>query len=136
MKIFKLGKFTAIAAAALSVGLTAGCSNFSSGGDYFATGGATEEQGGRQSSYRVVSGDNLWDISSKSSVYGNPFQWPLIYKTNSAKIQDADLIYPGQRFAINYNVSASEAGQAVHHAKTRGSWSIGSVESSDRSYLD
>lgn len=136
MKIFKLSKFTAIAAAALSVGLTAGCSNFSGGDDYYATGGATEDQSGRQSSYRVASGDNLWDISSKNSVYGNPFQWPLIYKTNSAKIKDADLIYPGQRFNIDYNVSASEAGQAVHHAKTRGSWNVGSVESSDRSYLD
>ena len=137
MKIFKLSKFTVITAAALSLGLTAGCSNFSGNdGNYNVTGGAVDGQGGRQSNYRVVSGDNLWDISAKSSVYGNPFQWPLIYKTNSAKIQDADLIYPGQNFDIQYNVSQSEAAAAVRHAKTRGSWSVGSVESSDKSYLD
>ncbi|MCK5001913.1 MAG: hypothetical protein KAS57_02760, partial [Gammaproteobacteria bacterium] len=34
------------------------------------------------SSYSVVRGDNLWDISGKENVYANSYQWPLIYKTN------------------------------------------------------
>jgi nucleoid-associated protein YgaU len=91
--------------------------------------------GGRVTSYSVVGGDNLWNISGKSSVYDNPYQWPLIYKTNRSKIKDADLIYPGQRFDIDQNASASEINAAVQHAKTRGAWSVGDVEQSDRDYL-
>lgn len=85
--------------------------------------------------YQVVQGDNLWDISAKPEVYSNPYQWPLIYKANKSQIKDADLIYPGQNLAIDKSASASDIDAAVNHAKTRGSWSIGSVESSDSAYL-
>jgi len=85
--------------------------------------------------YQVVVGDNLWDISAKAEVYSNPFQWPLIYKANKDQIKDADLIYPGQNFTIDRSVSASEMYDAVNHAKSRGSWSLGVVESSDKSFL-
>ncbi len=85
--------------------------------------------------YQVVRGDNLWDISAKSDIYANPYQWPLIYKANKDQIKDADLIYPGQNLAINRNASANDIDAAVNYAKTRGSWSIGSVESSDTAYL-
>jgi nucleoid-associated protein YgaU len=85
-------------------------------------------------SYTVVSGDNLWNISGQSAVYGNPYQWPLIYKANSDQIKDADLIFPGQEFTIP-SATASEIDAAVEHAKTRGAWSIGAVEESDQNYL-
>ena len=85
--------------------------------------------------YAVVKGDNLWNISAKPNIYNNPFQWPLIYKTNSSKIKDADLIYPGQVFAINSNPSTADVSAAVRHAKTRGAWSLGKVEDSDKAYL-
>ena len=84
--------------------------------------------------YTVVSGDNLWNISGKDSVYGNPYQWPLIYKANSDQINDADLIFPGQVFSIP-SASSSETDAAIQHAKTRGAWSIGESESSDQDYL-
>ena len=90
---------------------------------------------GSVSSYSVVRGDNLWSISGKDEVYANPYQWPLIYKTNRDKIKDADLIYPGQVFDIDQNASASEIDAAVNHAKTRGAWSVGDTEQSDRDYL-
>lgn len=86
-------------------------------------------------SYSVVGGDNLWDISGKEEVYANSYQWPLIYKTNRDKIKDADLIYPGQVFDIDQNASSSDIDAAVNHAKTRGAWSIGSTEQSDSDYL-
>lgn len=86
-------------------------------------------------SYSVVRGDNLWDISGKDNVYGNSYQWPLIYKTNRNKIKDADLIYPGQVFDIDQNASSSDIDAAVNHAKTRGAWSVGNVEQSDSDYL-
>ena len=85
--------------------------------------------------YAVITGDNLWNISAKADIYNNPYQWPLIYKANSGKIKDADLIYPGQVFDINTSPSAAEADAAVTHAKTRGAWSIGVVEDSDKAYL-
>ncbi len=85
--------------------------------------------------YAVATGDNLWNISAKADVYNNPYQWPLIYKTNSGKIKDADLIFPGQVFDINTSPSAAEASAAVTHAKTRGAWSIGVAEDSDKAFL-
>jgi len=85
--------------------------------------------------YQVVRGDNLWDISGKSQIYGNPYQWPLIYKVNQGKIKDADLVYPGQVFDIEQNPSSADVDAAVRHAKTRGSWSLGVVEESDKAYL-
>lgn len=85
--------------------------------------------------YMVVSGDTLWGISARSEIYGNPYQWPLIYKANRSQIQDADLIFPGQNLTINRNASAAEMDAAVNHARTRGAWSLGVVEASDEAYL-
>jgi len=87
------------------------------------------------SSYTVERGDNLWGISGKDSVYGDPYQWPLIYRANSDKIKDADLIYPGQELDVDASPSADDVSAAVNHAKTRGAWSLGAVESSDQAYL-
>lgn len=87
------------------------------------------------SSYEVVRGDSLWKISGKPEIYSDPYQWPLIYKTNADKIKDADLIFPGQQFAIDTSPSSSEVDAAVRHAKTRGAWTIGQMEDSDRAYL-
>jgi len=84
--------------------------------------------------YIVSDGDNLWNIAGQASVYGNPYQWPLIFKNNSAKINDADLIYAGQTFDIP-KASDAEIAAAVEHAKTRGAWVIGEAEASDINYL-
>lgn len=86
-------------------------------------------------SYEVMPGDNLWAISAKSDVYADPYQWPLIYKANSDQIKDADLIYPGQVFTIDTAPSSADVDAAIQHAKTRGSWSLGVVEESDKAYL-
>jgi len=84
-------------------------------------------------SYEVNQGDHLWGISGQS--YGNPYKWPLIYKANSDKIKDADLIYPGQVLDIDSDASDADSAAAINHAKTRGSWSIGVTEDSDTAYL-
>ncbi len=87
-----------------------------------------------QLSYTVVRGDTLWDIASYRVIYGNPYQWPLIYKANSHQIDDADLIEPEQVLMIP-NASPSEIEAAIQHARTRGAWSLGVVEESDLAYL-
>jgi len=86
-------------------------------------------------SYNVVRGDNLWNISKKPAIYGNPYEWPLIYRANTDKIKDADLIQPGQVFTITRNNSQAAIDAAVRHAKTRGAWTLGAVEASDTAYL-
>ncbi|MBE0509899.1 MAG: LysM peptidoglycan-binding domain-containing protein [Chromatiales bacterium] len=86
-------------------------------------------------SYTVKRGDSLWVISGKGEIYGNPYQWPLIYKANRDKIKDADLIYPGQQFKINRAASQAEVDAAIKHARTRGAWSLGVTEESDTRYL-
>ncbi len=83
----------------------------------------------------MVRGDCLWRIAAQSGVYGNPFEWPLIYKANDKKIKDADLIYPGQMLVINHHPSAAAIAVAIKHAKSRGPWSLGTVEASDKAYL-
>ncbi len=44
----------------------------------------------------VVRGDSLWKISGKTAVYGDSFQWPLLWRANREFIQSPDLIEPGQ----------------------------------------
>ena len=97
--------------------------------------GAGTEMAPAMDMYTVVPGDSLWAISGKGEVYGNPYQWPLIYKANRSKIKDADLIYPGQSFDIDRSASEMDINAAIEHARTRGAWSLGVVEDSDMAYL-
>ncbi|MDZ7842453.1 MAG: LysM peptidoglycan-binding domain-containing protein [Gammaproteobacteria bacterium] len=85
--------------------------------------------------YTVVSGDCLWCISAKSQIYGDPYKWPLIYRTNVAQIGDADLIYPGQEFEIDRNASPELIANATEHARTRGAWTLGVPEANDIQFL-
>lgn len=87
-------------------------------------------------SYTVMRGDHLWGISGRLNIYGDPYQWPLIYRANRDTIEDADLIHPGQVLTIRRGVSSADVQAAVRHARTRGPWKLGVVEESDRAYLD
>lgn len=50
--------------------------------------------------HQVVKGECLWWISEYREIYNDPFMWPLLYKANRDKINDPDLIFPGQVFYI------------------------------------
>lgn len=89
-----------------------------------------------QSTYTVVRGDNLWDISGKSSIYGNPYEWPLIYMNNAGKINDPDLIYPNQHLNVRTNPMKDSVNSATHYAKTRGPWKNGQALSKDHAWLN
>lgn len=86
-------------------------------------------------SYTVVKNDNLWSISEMADIYGTPYNWPLIYKSNASQINDADLIFPGQVLDIPRGSSQGAIDAAVMHAKTRGAWSLGPTEATDTAYL-
>jgi len=44
--------------------------------------------------------DTLWRIAGDKDVYGDPFQWPRIWRRNSKLIKDPDLIQPGWQLII------------------------------------
>lgn len=81
----------------------------------------------------VTSGQSLWSIAGLSSIYNDPFRWPLIYARNKS-IEDADLIFPGQELSIRRDLGRDAIDAAVMHAKNRGAWSLGEVEQSDLDY--
>jgi hypothetical protein len=62
--------------------------------------------------YVVEKHDSLWAISSRSQVYGDPFEWPLIFKANRDQIQDPDLIYPQQVFKIEKDATTEDQDRA------------------------
>jgi len=66
--------------------------------------------------YTVQKGDTLWGLSSKDSNYGDPFEWPLIFKSNKGTIQDPDLIYPKQELTIQKGFSKAEMAKAKKQA--------------------
>ncbi|HUO56567.1 MAG TPA: hypothetical protein VMV05_00175 [bacterium] len=68
-------------------------------------------------SYRVIQHDTLWSIAGKVDIYGDNFQWPLIFKTNRDTIKDPDLIYPKQDFVIQKGLSSEEVDHARDLAK-------------------
>ena len=81
----------------------------------------------------VSGGESLWSIAGMSSIYNDPFRWPLIYARNKS-IEDADLIFPGQELSIRRDLSRDDIDAAVMHAKNRGAWSLGEVEQTDIDY--
>lgn len=83
----------------------------------------------------VTVGNNLWGIAGHPEVYNMSEKWPLIYKSNIAKIKDADLLHPGQVLNIPRDSSRSEIAAAIRHAKRRDAWSVGPVEITDKEYL-
>lgn len=48
--------------------------------------------------FRVVRGDNLWQIAER--FYGRGARFTAIYRANKDQIRDPDLIFPGQVFVI------------------------------------
>jgi nucleoid-associated protein YgaU len=83
----------------------------------------------------VHKGEHLWGISAHDKVYGDPYQWPLLFKRNRHQIEDADLVYPGQVLHIERDLSNAEIDRAIEHAKTRGAWILGITELTDLEYL-
>lgn len=98
-------------------------------------GAADDRSGSDSGSYTVERGDTLWGIAGMATIYDDPYQWPLIFKANRDRIEDADLIHPGQEFTIRHDYSRAEVEAAVEHARTRGEWSLGRTEESDMRYL-
>lgn len=64
--------------------------------------------------HNVVTGDTLWDISSKE--IADPFLWPKIWKENP-EIRNPDRIYPGQKVRIPYSLIRKDAAESAQPAQ-------------------
>ena len=67
--------------------------------------------------YVVKKGDTLWDISAKDDIYGDPFQWPLLFKANRDQIEDPDIIEVDQELDVRQDFSREEVEDAIQKAK-------------------
>lgn len=77
--------------------------------------------------HTVVKGECLWWIAEYKEIYGDPFQWPLIYDANRDNIDRTahgyghnnrveDWIFPGQEFDIPRDASTEQIKNARRRA--------------------
>ena len=69
--------------------------------------------------YAVKRGDNLWIISAKPEIYGNPWLWPLIWQNNLQVIPDPNRLAAGQQLKIRPNPTIDEVVNAVNYAREK-----------------
>lgn len=83
--------------------------------------------------YTVVSGDTLWGISEKADIYGNPYEWPGLWRGNFW-IVDPDAIQPKDKLAVPRDLTAAQVAANIKHAKTRGTWLWNVIEETDTAF--
>lgn len=69
--------------------------------------------------YAIKRGDNLWIISARPEIYGNPWLWPLIWQNNLQVIPDPNRLSAGQQLKIRPNPTIDEVVEAVNYARER-----------------
>ncbi|HXC65381.1 MAG TPA: LysM peptidoglycan-binding domain-containing protein [bacterium] len=67
--------------------------------------------------YLVRKGDSLWSIAAKSSVLGDPFRWPILFKQNRDQIQDPDIIEVAQNLDYSQPMDSQAINDAIQKAK-------------------
>lgn len=77
------------------------------------------------STYRVSSGDTLWRIAGRNSVYGNPELWPLIWHANRDELPSPSKLLVDQVLKIRPNPTVAEVVQAINESRN---WRPGRVE--------
>ncbi|HDS03288.1 MAG TPA: LysM peptidoglycan-binding domain-containing protein [Firmicutes bacterium] len=70
--------------------------------------------------YLVEEGDKLWEIAEKAEIYGNQWQWPLVYDANRDILTGYDSLEEGMKLIIPRNVSAVEIESAKERAMELG----------------
>jgi len=51
-------------------------------------------------SHKVVEGECLWIIAGYPEIYKDPYRWTEIFNANKDRIDNPDLIYPGQDLKV------------------------------------
>jgi len=70
--------------------------------------------------YRVGSGENLYSIAARTSIYGEGLLWPLLYRANRDQIKDPQQIFPGQILSVPRNHTDEERKSARETARRSG----------------
>ncbi|MBI3398554.1 MAG: LysM peptidoglycan-binding domain-containing protein [Deltaproteobacteria bacterium] len=68
--------------------------------------------------YTVEKGDSLWKIAGREFIYNAPKLWVVIYKYNRDKLQNPNLLYPGQVLLIPKMVNSEDAKDSLLKAKS------------------
>lgn len=71
----------------------------------------------RANTYTVKHHDSLWTIAEKPKIYGDAYQWPLLFINNRDEIKDPDVIKPGQVLNVKRGVGSDMVADAVKKAK-------------------
>ena len=108
-------------------------------GQLIANGGKSNNQ--IPGTYTVKSGDCLWKIAA--ALYGDPHRWREIYEANRDKINNPNLIYPGQQLvipggsgAVTGGTYGTKDGQSTSPVQpTPGSGSFNQVRPVDHAYV-
>jgi|GEM_PF-1186267 LysM repeat protein len=66
--------------------------------------------------YLVEKGDTLYSIAEKPEIYGNKYQWPVIFDANKDIIDDYKTVNEGQRLIIPRNITAVDIEKAKQKA--------------------
>ena len=66
--------------------------------------------------YLVEKGDTLYSIAEKAEIYGNKYQWPVIFDANKDIIDDFKTVNEGQRLIIPRNITAVDIEKAKQKA--------------------
>nr|WP_320050179.1 DUF4398 domain-containing protein [uncultured Desulfuromonas sp.] len=74
----------------------------------------------RATEYRVGSGENLYAIAARPTIYGEGLLWPLIYRANRDQIKDPRQIFPGQILSVPQNITEEEKESARETARRSG----------------
>jgi hypothetical protein len=72
--------------------------------------------------YVVKKGDSLWKISAKSSVYGDPFEWPLLFRANRDQITDPDIIDTNEELGVKKDFDENRGCRRERHAAIQASF--------------
>ena len=67
--------------------------------------------------HKVTKGECLWKIAQE--IYGDPYQWPLIFQANRDRIRNPHLIYPRQNLKVPQDVSQDEIQRARKEASEK-----------------
>ena len=78
---------------------------------------SSDDGGAKVSHYDVNKDDSLWKISAKKKVYGDAWQWPVLFISNRDTIKDPDLIKPGQDLKVARDLGSEKVAAAVKKAK-------------------
>jgi LysM repeat protein len=81
---------------------------------------ATPAKKSSKHTIKIEKGQTLWSIAKSDAAYGKSCNWPLIFKANKGKVQDPDLIYPGQVLIIPRGVPVTEKDSACEAATKYG----------------